>query len=170
MHNDEPRMELRALIAVILSMAVLATYQYFFVPPSAPEVTLPEVAAPALNAPAQPDDAQGGDTATDATAARGGDEAEPLATAVTATDETQTSITAGNYRATLTNRGARVTSMVLPDYRDDVGDDLDLVSGPATAAGRLPFEWVSSTNPAGAATLNDALFVVEVTGGSGFGN
>jgi len=162
-------MELRALIAVILSMAVLASYQYFFVPPPALEEALPEVAAPApaLAAPTQASEALPGETVVEAS---GDDPGEPETAAVGAAEETQTSITAGNYRAILTNRGARVTSMVLPDYRDDVGADLDLVSGPATAAGRLPFEWVSPTNPAGAAILNDALFTVEVTGGSGFGN
>lgn len=168
MHNDEPRMELRALIAVILSMAVLATYQYFFVPPPAPEAALPEVAAAsAVTGVAPQENASAGAAASPETAGEG---ITATTAAVAAPDEIQATIIAGNYRATLTNRGGRITSLVLPDYRDDVGAELDLVSAPATTAGRLPFEWVSPTNPADAATLNAALFTMEITGGSGFGS
>jgi len=173
MPNDEPRMELRALIAVILSMAVLATYQYFFVPAPAPEATFPEAAEPTLApteapATASPDGTPAGGAAVPE--APEAIAAVPQAAAIGAVEETQTTISAGNYRATVTNRGGRLTSMVLPDYRDDIGAELDLVSEPATVAGHLPFEWVSPRNPADARILNEALFSVEVTGGSGFGN
>lgn len=169
MHNDEPRMELRALVAVILSMAVLATYQYFFVPAPAPEMPLPEVAAPVGATEAAPQEVFATNEGEQAGAPQEG-EVQPLATTVGALEETQTTISAGNYRATLTNRGGRVSSMVLPGFRDDFGEELDLVSRASTAAGRMPFEWISPTNPAAAAELNSALFAVEVTGGSGFGN
>jgi YidC/Oxa1 family membrane protein insertase len=169
MHNDEPRMELRALVAVILSMAVLAIYQYFFVPPPAPETVLSDVTPPSASAARAPQLDSSVPAATDGTTP--GETSPALqAASVGALDETQATIIAGNYRATLTNRGGRLSSLVLPDYRDDVGAELDLVGAPATVEGRLPFEWVSPTNPTGAAVLNDALFAVEVRGGSGFGN
>ena len=169
MHNDEPRMELRALIAVILSMAVLASYQYFFVPAPAPEVALPEVAAPFETPPVAPQESAPRPEGANVVAP--GEITPSTEVAVVgAQEETQVAIRAGNYSASLTNLGGRITSMVLPQYRDDAGAELDLVSAAAKAAGRLPFEWLSPTDPAGAADLNEALFAVAVTGGSGFGN
>ncbi len=166
MHNDEPRMELRALVAVILSMAVLAGYQYFFVPAPPPEETLPAAEMPLPEA--APSGDQQAATRPPNEAPVGAAAVAPAAT-LGATEETQVTVTAEDYRVTLTNRGARVTSMVLPGYRDDEGGELDLVSEPAADAGRLPFEWVSPTNAAGASRLNAALFAVDVSGGSGFG-
>jgi YidC/Oxa1 family membrane protein insertase len=171
MHNDEPRMELRALIAVILSMAVLATYQYFFVPPVAPEAGL-AADQPGAATPAPPAVASGvepgpgeapiqGETATA--------EGAPSAAAIGADQETQVTISAENYRVELTNVGGRIRSMVLPAYRGDLGAELDLVSAAATAAARLPLEWVGAAGTADE-LLNSALFQVQVLGGSGFGN
>ena len=170
MSNEEPRMELRALVAVILSMAVLATYQYFFVPAAPVELPPAETAGPAVAG------ATGGEVATTPTpqGGAGAPDAPPQgasqAPTVAATTESQNTIIAGNYRATVTNRGGRITSMILPDYRNDEGEPLDLVNGPAATAGHLPFEWISPTDPAGAASLNDTLFAVTIRGGSGLGS
>jgi len=156
-------MELRALIAVILSMAVLAAYQFFFVPAAPPEGALPDgletsstpapsqVATPATPLPARVDN---------------GPEAGATAAAVAAEKQSQVSINAENYRATLTNQGGRLTSMILSGYRDDFGDELDLVSAAATSAARFPFEWVSPLGAADAEILNNALFTVAISGGS----
>jgi YidC/Oxa1 family membrane protein insertase len=155
-------MELRALVAVILSMAVLAAYQYFFVPPppeqpvdAVPGASTPEAGAPTQTLP--------GETPALAVTDEEADANLPL---VAASENTQTTIITGDYRIIATNVGGRLESVVLPAYRDDQGDDLDLVGGPARAAGRLPLEWISPGNPDLTATLNSALFQVSVEGGT----
>ena len=131
-------MERRVLIAVVLSFLVLYGYQALFVPtPPAPDTTQQSAApSPAASAtPATPGapTPQGSPAvvaapAPSAPAATVGDTAERRITVETATVE-----------AELSNRGGRVVSWRLKEYRDAEGMPVDLVPSGIAADQPTPF-------------------------------
>ena len=164
-NDQEPRMESRALLAIVLSMAVLALYQYYFVPAvDAPAPEMPAVngappaadPAAAVTRPAAPEPAS-------AALARA-EEADET-TALAAQRPESLRIRAENYTATVTNLGGRLAGFVLNQYQHAQRTPLDLVHPAAAAAGVLPLGIESPSDPAIAELLNGALYTLEASGG-----
>jgi len=166
--EGEPNIEIRALIALVISLAILAGWQYFFAPPAPPPplpeaeqgqgeelagrtespAPIPEVASPAEE---QSETAPGG--------------IEQAEGAIFAEVEEQVTIDTGLLRITLTNRGARISSLILNAFNGDFGGPLELVVGSFAENGELPLGLVTPMNPELAAVANDALYVMTVEGG-----
>ena len=108
-------MERRVLIAIFLSFLVVYGYQTFFTAP-APKPAPAEQAAPADAAVATPPAAAGTASAAPAAAALVG---EP--------GERDVRVETTHVVAVFTNRGARLKSWKLKNYRDSKGQPLELV-------------------------------------------
>ena len=158
----------RVLIAVLLSLAVLVGWQYFFpTPQPVPPSAAPEGQATAVD-PVSPDrrsgepgetlsaEAGGLDADPDA-AGEGAAEAAPARPAIAAQGEREVVVETELYRAVLTNRGGQLVSFVLGGHESHDGDAVDLVR--RRGQGAYPYAYVDT---AGAPLpLNDALFTVE---------
>jgi len=124
-------MEKRVLLAVLLSFLVLYAYDAL-VRPQRPPVPANEAAeAPPTEATKSPAALSQPGTAAPPPAAERPDtaataEAPPAATIGEAGERTLT-VETRTVTATLSNRGGRITSWRLKDYRDDRGDPVDLV-------------------------------------------
>ena len=175
MTDDEGlSMEMRAFIAVVLSLAVMLGYQYFFgpeLPPSGAEgfAEIPAAGLPAGAAPErasdmpeeQPPDAAG-EQATD----RGVDEGAELdsPSAVVAERRQVVSVETARYTLVIDNRGALISSLQLNGYASDFGGPLELVlnhSGIDTGG------WLtlaSPERPEVVAPANQALYVLTIDG------
>ena len=112
-------MEKRMFIAAALSLGALFLWEAFFVPK--PPARKPPVASPVeATAPASP---AATDTAAVATPARPAAPAAPIA----GTAEQSVVVENPVLRATFSNRGAVMTSLVLKRYTDDQGRPLEVV-------------------------------------------
>ena len=128
-------MERRVLLAISLSFLVLFVYQTYFAPPppaptgaQTPAISTPGVAGSAAVA------AQPPATPTPAPAAGTG------SVLVGESDERDITVETRTVRAVFTNRGARLRSWVLKDYKNDGGQPLDLVPKPENVNNALtPF-------------------------------
>lgn len=160
-----PRMEVRALLAVVLSMVVLTLYQYFFVPP-APDPGLAGETPPFAGelAPAGGRATEGGaqEEAGGATAP-GPSEVDPER-AIGAAAALELRLIGAKYEATLTNVGGRVSSFLLPGYEDDEGRTIDLVHPGARAMDELMLGLVTPAGPELAGAANAALYALLVDG------
>lgn len=154
-------MEMRALLAIILSMLVLTLYQYFFVSAPPPPPPAAEQQAEPVPAQATAPEPSPATTTMPAIAVR--------PQAVGAESVQRVTVRAAEYVARITNIGGRIESFVLPGYAAAGGEELDLVNPQAAAAGILPLGLVTPSSPATAAVANEALFEIEVRGGSGLG-
>ena len=156
-------MESRALLAIVLSMAVLALYQYYFVPPidETPQRLRDAAGEPAASEPAAqvaPGEALLRDPAPTPIDGVGG---TPVAAQLPETLR----ILAEDYTATLTNIGGRLQGFVLNRYQSADRMPLDLVHPVSSAAGVLPLSIEIPSNPTVAASANGALYVLETRGG-----
>ena len=124
-------MERRVFIAIILSFVVLYVYQAMFVttPPPAP-ATQATQAAPAAVPPA-----------TVAAPAPEATTPEPDAPAASVFESSEREITVdtATVQAVLTNRGGRLLHWRLRDYRDALGQQVDLIPGDLPSGEQLPF-------------------------------
>lgn len=148
-------MERRVLLAISLSFAVLFAYQTFLVPKPPPEAT-PPGAAPNVPTTAAPDASPAPATPPAATPAPSAAE-----TVVGDTEERTITVESSVVRAVFTNRGGRLVSWVLKDYRSADGSPLDLVPGATPVP---PFS-LKLDDAAAAAQLNNALH--RVSGATG---
>lgn len=155
----------RVLLAVLLSMIVIIGWQLMFPPPEPPA---PPAGSPATEAP-------GGDPETapavrtdrgDRASAESDDDtegaegAEPEAAApppAIAVREESVVLEGDGFRAELSNRGAQLVSLVLPEHDDGAGGPVNLVRDRREAA--YPFGLVSEDGAA--LPVDDALFVTE---------
>ena len=163
-----PNMEVRAFIAVLLSLGVMLGYQYFFAP-EPPDPTLPAAAelAPATepSTPRLPADTEprGGDE----TGAEGGG-AEPAEVAspqpIGADSRRQLTIETERYELTLDNRGALIIGAVLRGFESDFNGPLQLVVD--TPQIDLPglLALASPDDPSVAERFNQALYEVTIDG------
>ncbi len=142
-------MERRVLIALFLSFLVLFAYQTFF---SSTPVKPETVTSGAPVA---------GEQAGVAAISQS-DATPPPVAVVGGQAETDVKIETPHVVATFTNRGARLKSWRLKEYRDPNGNPLELVD--ATLNGQpLPFS-LSLPDAASAALLNNVLFAVKQSG------
>jgi len=151
-------LERRVLVALFASFLVLYAYQTFFAPPP-PKKPAPQIAPG--SAPSVP-----GSTPEPAGAATTPPAPAPL---VGATAEREVRIETPHVIATFTNRGARLKSWKLKDYRDRNGDPLELVDAGLAASHSQPLPFsLSVPDPATTTILNSALYAVnEDNGGTG---
>jgi YidC/Oxa1 family membrane protein insertase len=163
-HNpqQEPGMERKLLLVFALTFLVIMLFQpilkkYLPQPPVKPES--PQ-AVPAQN-PAQPPmpaSAMGGAPSTSS-----GKHTPAASAPLQATSESETVIENGLYRIVFTNRGARVRSWVLKNYKDRPnGNPLDLVNGAAAEKYGYPLSlWTYDEGLRN--QLNSALYVATST-------
>ncbi|MFN7982011.1 MAG: membrane protein insertase YidC [Vicinamibacterales bacterium] len=143
-------MERRVLIALLLSFVVLYGYQQLY--PSKPPAKAPTAATQTANG------------ATGAAATASGAAGEPTVAAAPAlvgeSSARDITIETPHVTAVFTNRGARLKSWALKDYRDRNGDPLELVDASFGDAQPLPFS-LSVADAATTTTLNTALWAVK---------
>ena len=146
-------MERRVLIALFLSFLVLYGYQQLY--PSKPPAKTETVATQAAAT------SQGATMEASATLAPP-PEAAGAAALVGDTSVKDIRVETPHVTAVFTNRGARLKSWTLKDYRDHNGDPLELVDASFGDAQPLPFS-LSVPDAALTSTLNTALFAVTQT-------
>ena len=158
--QNQPGMDKRVLIIFAAAMLMLVLAQQFLVKPSPPQN--PQTAK---NAPAAAPAAAGG--ASQAAAPTMAAQATAAKTAsIQAGSESTTVVENDLYRITLSNRGALVKSWVLKKYKDDKGQELDLVNQPAAAQYGDPLSlwtWDEGLRQ----RLNGALYVVNESPNAG---
>jgi YidC/Oxa1 family membrane protein insertase len=159
--------DFRSLMAfTFLALAVVLGFEYFKPKPATPPHPVVQQSQQ-VQQPAQPSSSQPTTTAAP-------EKASPATPAIAASAETETTIENGLYKIVFTNRGAQVKHWFLEgkQYKDHPGPDghqLDLVNE-QTAAFGLPLS-LYTYEPALNKTLNDdALYQVNVSGGSANGN
>lgn len=147
-------MERRVLIALFLSFLVVFAYQALFPTTPRPKeaTTAGQIVAPGEAPSATP-------AAGSAPAA-----STPLPAAlVGAAQEETVSVDLANVVAVFTNRGGRLQSWKLKNYRDASGQPLELIDGNVPT---LPFS-LTVSDPATTNTLNSALFIARRSQESG---
>lgn len=140
----------KLLLAAVLSFTVLLLWEWL-APKPARRPVAPVVPTPAVEtrAPAAPSAAL-----------------PAPAEAIAATAETATTLENAALRATLSNRGALMTSLILKNYNDDAGRPLELIRAAPPGSPRA-LGVVFPGQDALTRKALDALFVVEKTGESG---
>jgi len=142
-------MEKRLLLAIVLSFGVLFLYQLVFVkkeplqqPVSTPiEIEKAPEQKPDLNRPEETPEAE---TSQEFQPASADEEAEIV-------------VETPLYRAVWINRGAELKSWKLKEYKDDNGENLELISDLSAESGRYPFSLLTD-DPGFDNTINNALF------------
>src|SRR6188768_2924161 len=147
-------MERRFFLAILLSFAVLYGYQALFVPP-APKTpqTVTTPSSPSSGAQASPSTA----SPTEATTT-----AQPppeLPPAEGDTSEREIVVDTSTIQVVLSNRGGRVLHWRLKAFRDQSGNQVDLVPTDVPADQPRPFSLIVS-DPALTQRLNNALYRV----------
>ena len=138
-------MERRVLVAVFLSFLVLYAYQAFLVPPPpAPPAETPEqAAAPAAGPSSAPQSAPAAAPAGEGVAAPVVEPAPPPVVVVGDASERKIVVETATVEATLSNKGGRILSWRLKNYRDSLGEPIDLVPSDLPPGQPTPFSlWV----------------------------
>jgi len=140
-----------------MSFLVLYAYQTFFskpVPQPAPAASTQPAAATAPTA-ANNEGTPAASTPT------------PTATALVGeSSERDVRVETSHVIATFTNKGGRLKSWKLKDYRDRNGDPLELIDATLATTQPLPFS-LTVADPATTSALNSALYVVRQASASG---
>jgi YidC/Oxa1 family membrane protein insertase len=148
-------LERRVLIALFMSFLVLYLYQTFFSKPTPkPIPTATGVAAPAAPGQAPSQAATSTDAPVNAAPALVGEMAER-----------DVKVETTHVIAVFTNRGGRLKSWKLKDYRDRNGDPLELVDPTLAGSQPLPFS-LTVPDAATTAQLNSSLYAVREAAGS----
>lgn len=161
-NGQGPSMEVRAFIAVILSLAVMVGYQYFFVP-----VPLQTEAGMVIEAqPPAPFDPAEIETAEEVTAA---DESSLAGVAsdlgfVAGERRQQITVETERYRITVDNRGGLITSVELIGFDADFGGPLELVVNEPGFAPAGLLSLVTPDQPDAATAPNQALYRMTIDG------
>lgn len=158
--NDEQFIQRRMLLAAVLSAVVMGLYVYLAPRSEAPEVLeVPEVPAAQTSPAPVPAPLEPPLEATAGDAPETGDAPEDPDRVIEAATETTVVVETDTFEVHLTNRGAGVTNWLLKDFRDSLGEPLDLVHAQGAAAFGLPFHLL---RPGGEAIegANDALFTL----------
>ncbi|HKY31522.1 MAG TPA: membrane protein insertase YidC [Candidatus Polarisedimenticolia bacterium] len=127
-------MEKRALVAVLLSVAVIVLWQIFFIPPVTQGPSVPPPAAESSGAAPGPGEAE------PPAPVEGPPAPTPAAEAIQAEAAEEFRLITGTQDVRLTNQGGRVTWWRLPRYTLDEGRPVDLIPEQAAAADVLPLQ------------------------------
>jgi len=157
-------MEKRALLAIVLSIAVMAVWQIFFVPAPVPKAPPAGVGdqTPVAEAPA-PVPEQPEETPQDAGTA--GDEPVPAppAEAIVAAAAEEFRVSTATQDVRFTNKGGQVTWWRLSEYKVDGGIAVDIIPDEARTLGILPLHVTIDGRPDLTDRLAEALHVSEQT-------
>ncbi len=151
--KQEPRMELRLLVAFLVMGAVLYLTPLIYkryAAPAAPVKPAPAAQEAAQTAPKVPP--------VEDTAAEAAEPAKPAAQVSAPSQQTYT-VDTDLYRIVFSNEGANVRSWVLKKYADAAGKPLELVA-PGSAQSAYPFS-LAFPGQKPRADLNKALFVLK---------
>src|SRR5262245_37691855 len=151
-------MEKRVLLAVILSLVVLYVFQAISPKPAPKPAGTAATAKPPAAAPATPGDASP-TVATPAPPSAPEPAAPTAATLVGDAEERDVRVETPNVVAIFTNRGARLKSWRLTNYKDQQNQPVELVSHDFGDAQPLPFS-MSVADEAMTKRINGALFAV----------
>lgn len=156
----------KLILTIVLSVAVLLAWQYFFMPKPAPvsPIASPAETTQTQDALPQPSAAPETGTADIGSILGGGEPAVEEKDAVlpavpedlSAPVEQPVTVEGPLFTAHFTNRGAGLVSLVLKNYKDDAGQPMNLVSSSAEASGFYPFYFLNNTKTLDA--LNKAMF------------
>ncbi len=166
MPDDQgPNMEVRAFIAVVLSLAVMVGYQYFFAaaPPELGVDAIIEAPLPQPFESVEPAEIGATEQAPAEDAAPGAADPERPAI-VTGDGPEQVTLETLRYRMVLDNRGGLITSLELLGFDADFGGPLELVVG---APGVDPVGLLGLATPERpdvAAAANQALYRMTIDG------
>jgi YidC/Oxa1 family membrane protein insertase len=161
-------MERRVLFAITLSFLVLFLFQRFVMPPPAP---IPAAAPVATNATSAASVAPApGTSPAPGTVAPGtqpvvtpAPQAPMIAATVSEANAREITVETTKVKAVFTNRGAKLVHWILKEYRNDLGQPLDLVPSAAGPDALKPFT-LTVDDPAVSARMNDAVYRVTVNG------
>jgi YidC/Oxa1 family membrane protein insertase len=149
----------RLLLAAVLSMGILLAWQYLFPPPEPVRQPLPpetSLAADATSPVPDPAAAPVAAAALEPDAAAAGEPA-PAAEPIVAAAEEVVALENAEVRASFTNRGGQLVSLVIKSKRGTDGEPLELVQ--RRAAAPWPFALIDGAGVA--LPINDELFVAE---------
>jgi YidC/Oxa1 family membrane protein insertase len=149
----------RLLLAFVLSLAVVAIWYTVFPPAKPKPPELPPAAAPkAVPAPGAAPAVPGATTPGQPAAVAPAPGAAPVAVPpVQAAAEERITLQAGRVRAVITNRGAQLLSMMVPEKSDPKSGVLEMVRQRAGIA----YPYSLTANSIQPSPLNQALFQVE---------
>ncbi|MGH9868632.1 MAG: membrane protein insertase YidC [Candidatus Polarisedimenticolia bacterium] len=132
-------MEKRALIAIVLSVAVISLWQYLFVPATVPPASPAQTQGPAQTGP--PEQAARPAAGLPAEAAPGSPAGSALPAApVQAAGKEEFRVTTPDQDIRFSNEGGRITWWRLPRYTGDKGVAVNLIPEQAHLAGVLPLQ------------------------------
>jgi YidC/Oxa1 family membrane protein insertase len=164
--------DMRSMLAIMmLAMAGLFAYQYFFAKPLPTETPASQTQAQTPAAPTPVEQPLPGATGQQASAS------QPLVLVpgIMAPSETETTVENDQYKIVFTNKGAQVKNWILKNYTDSAGKPLDMVQQQAAAHERdnhekndpgkigLPLS-LYTYEPSLTDQLNSALFQPSATG------
>jgi YidC/Oxa1 family membrane protein insertase len=161
----------KLILTIVLSVAVLLVWQYFFMPKPVPRPQAPVATAAVQTQNAQPAAESKDSAAPDIGSILGQSEtviqesATPLPAVqedVSARNEQTVTVDGSLFTAVFTNRGAGLTSFVLKKYKDDSKKPMDLVARSAKESSFYPFYFFSEKDDF-SAILNKALFSYQGT-------
>jgi YidC/Oxa1 family membrane protein insertase len=161
----------KLILTIVLSVAVLLVWQYFFMPKPVPRPQAPVPTAEVQTQSAPPAAEDKASAAPDIGSILGQSEtvvqenSTPLPAVqenVSARNEQTVSVVGPLFTAVFTNRGAGLTSFILKKYKDDSKKPMDLVSRSAKESSFYPFYFFSEKDDF-SAILNKALFSYQGT-------
>jgi YidC/Oxa1 family membrane protein insertase len=148
-------MERRILIAILLTFAVLTTWQWMF--PTPPPQSATNAASQNGSSTPGNNTAPSGSTGSSGAAASPAPTLPPVETVLAETAERTVTVENGVVRATFSNRGATLESWQLTDYRDANGKPVDLVPHDMPAGTTKPFS-LKLDDASKSARANSALY------------
>ena len=162
--DQAPNMEVRAFIAVALSLFVMLVYQYFFVPPPPPtqpgsvgEEAPTTVPNPAIEPP-------GATGTTTLPSAVDPEQLEVVDTDISAEREESVVIESERFRMVVSNRGGLITSLELNDWQSDFGGPLQMIVDELQPENPGWLKLVAPDDPAEAERANTVLYRMTVNG------
>ena len=167
MSTDQgPNMEMRAFIAVALSLFVMLIYQYFFVPPPPPPTQQPAGVGDAepttvLDPAAVPPVATGTTTSPNAIDP---EQLEVVDADIFAERQESVVIESERFRMVVSNRGGLITSLELNDWESDFGGPLQMIVDELEPVNPGWLKLVAPDDPAEAERANTALYRMTVNG------
>ena len=154
-------MERRVLVAVFLSFLVLYAYQAFLVPPPPPSETQAQPAAPAAgpSSALQPVPAPAAAPVAAPVAEPASPPPPPVVVVVGDASEREIVVETATVEATLSNKGGRILHWRLKNYRDSLGEPIDLVPSDLPPDQPTPFSLWMDDGPI-TERVNTALYRV----------
>jgi len=143
-------MEKRLILAIVLSFAVLVLYQLVFVKKPPPQEPIPEAAAE-IEKPPRQEPIQKNPLAVEETEEK--IDFQP----VSEESEEEIVVETPLYRAVWINRGAQLKSWRLKEYKDENGENLELISVRSLELDRYPF-LLSTDDPDFDNRINNTLY------------